>query len=107
MNTDRIRLLEQMIRDDPNDPFNHYALGMEYFNASPERSLEILKALIQSNAEYLPSYYKCAELLIEFERFQEAMQILKNGIELAEQKEEFKTLAELRNLLQNLQFELD
>ena len=30
MNSERIKLLEQYLEDDPSDPFNLYALALEY-----------------------------------------------------------------------------
>ena len=105
MNPKRIALLEEFISNQPEDPFNYYALAMEYYEEDPVKSLRILETLIAEHHNYLPSYYKAAYLHWEFENYDEAKRIFEEGIALALSKNDEKALNELKSSLHNLIFE--
>lgn len=101
----RLTQLLEYLKDDPADPFNHYAVATEYRASEPGKSLEILARLKEEYADYLPTYYHLAELLIEFERKEEAESVLEQGIELAKSQSNQTAIRELQNLLNQLMFE--
>lgn len=108
MNADRIKLLEEYISKEPDDPFNVYALAMEYFDEKPEKSAELLTELIVSHPAYLPSYYKAAHVHWDtIENLEKAKQFFEDGIQLAEKIKDEKALSELKSSYQNLLFEMD
>ena len=105
MNQERIKLLEAYIQDEPANPFNKYALAMEYYEADPAKSLELLQSILTEHAGYLPSYFKTAHLLWEEERWEEADQIFQKGIQLATDEGDEKALHELKAAYQNFQID--
>ena len=107
MNSDRISLLKQFIKEEPANPFNKYALAMEYYDSEPKDSLEILLSLLKDHPDYLPTYFKTAHLLWEEERWDEADNVFQKGIQIAEEQQDQKALQELKAAYLNFQFDRD
>ncbi|MEP5611677.1 MAG: tetratricopeptide repeat protein [Cyclobacteriaceae bacterium] len=105
MNIERIKLLQKFISEEPNDPFNHYALAMEHYDEYPEKALDLLQGLSISHSEYLPTYFKLAHLYWDIEKWDEAESVFMSGIKLAEKQMDQKALSELKSAYQNFQFE--
>ena len=61
-------MLQKFIEDDPTDPFNHYALALEYIEHEPAKARDLLLKLIEENPTYLPAYYQAVTLLIELDQ---------------------------------------
>jgi hypothetical protein len=91
MNAERIKLLEQFCEENPNDPFNLYALALEYQLDDPKK------------AEYLPTYYQAVEFFGNQNELPRAIEIAKKGIEKAKLAREGKTLSELKSLLESIE----
>ncbi len=107
MNNDRFSILESFLKSEPKDPFNWYAMAMEYKSVDISKSKSHIDHLLAHFPHYLPTYYQAAELLIEVGDKEEAEIILEKGIELAKLQKDQNTLRELQNLLNNLLFEDD
>lgn len=107
MNEERIALLEKYIAEEPNEPFNHYALANEYMAEQPAEALKILQVLLQKFPDYLPSYYQAATLLESFEKEQEALSIYAQGMAIARKQGNAKIERELQTAWQNLSFEME
>lgn len=107
MNSERINLLEKYIKEEPFNPFNRYALAMEYYEEAPGKALSILRELIVHNQDYLPTYFKLAHLLWEDEIWEEAAKVFQKGIALADKQNDQKALHELKAAYQNFQFDYD
>jgi len=107
MNNKRISILESFLKSEPEDPFNWYALAMEYKNNNLVKYKEHLNHLLQHFPSYLATYYQVAELFIEESRTNEAQEVLEKGIALARSQEDRNTLRELQNLLNNMIFDDD
>ncbi len=105
MNQERIKLLKKYIEEEPQTPFNKYALAMEYYEEDIEESSKLLKELVTDHQDYLPTYFKLAHLLWDLEMWEDAETIFENGIELAKQQNDNKALSELKSAYQNFQFE--
>ncbi|HEY8934554.1 MAG TPA: tetratricopeptide repeat protein [Cyclobacteriaceae bacterium] len=95
----RLDQLHQFYNDDPTDPFNLYALALEYQKTNATKAKEFFYQLMKEHENYLPSYYHFGNLLIALEQNDEAVEILKKGIDLAKQQNELKAMRELRMLL--------
>jgi tetratricopeptide (TPR) repeat protein len=100
--SDRIKQLEQFIAEDPHDPFNHYALGLEYINVDSYKALTIFKAIVNSHVEYLPVYYQLGKLYQHLGEKENAAETFNKGIALAKSKNDLKTLRELSAALEEL-----
>ncbi|MEM1062703.1 MAG: tetratricopeptide repeat protein, partial [Planctomycetota bacterium] len=58
--------IEQMLRDDPGDPFLRYALAQEFVSeGNPEEALKAFDALLADEPEHVPSYFQKAKVLNE------------------------------------------
>ena len=100
--TDRIKLLEQFIADDPTDPFNYYALGLEYIKMDVHKALNVLSNLKNDHKEYLATYYQLAKLYEYVGQTALAIATYEEGIALALKQRDVKTLQELRSGLEGL-----
>jgi len=103
MNHSRIDLLEKFIEADPSDPFNYYALALEYHQTNPVKSAELFDKVLSDYPDYLPVYYTAGAFYAEILNETKALEILNKGVELARRKSDFKVLRELLSALQNLE----
>ncbi len=97
MNQDRLALLLQYYKDDPNDPFNIYALATEYKDFEPEKALDYYLILIEQHPDYVATYYHLAQLYIDLNQDDQAKVIFEKGIEKATELNESMLLRELRS----------
>ncbi len=97
MNKDRLSLLLQYYKEDPNDPFNIYALANEYKEEKPQKALEYYEILIDKHPEYVATYYHLAQLYLDLEMDEKAKSTFEKGIEVASQKNEQLMLRELKS----------
>jgi Tfp pilus assembly protein PilF len=103
---DRINELKNLLADDPDDSFLHYALGLEYVKAGEiELALERFEILLHKHPDYLPVYYQAAHLYLENNDKEQAEKTFKMGIALAKRLKENKTYQELTNAYNNFLFE--
>ncbi len=105
MINERIKTLEVFLKSEPEEPFNWYALAMEYKTTNTIKCSEYLNHLLAHFPNYLATYYQVAELLIEAEENDEAEKIINKGILVAREQNDANTLRELQNLLNNLLFD--
>lgn len=97
----RLQMLEQMLSSGNADSFARYALAMEYKKEGrAEAALQAFDALRTLDPGYLPMYLMAGQLLIDAHRGSEARVWLEQGIALAKEKKDGKTLAELEAALE-------
>jgi uncharacterized protein HemY len=100
--------LEQLLRylnEDPNDPFNIYAVAMEYMSSDQGRSLELLERLIKEHEDYVPAYYHLGKLRYESGDLSGARSVLSAGLSKAAAAGDLKAVKELKNLLTEIEFD--
>lgn len=102
MPSQRVSMLLDFLKANPNDPFNYYGLAMEFLENDPSQSLHYFTVLLQRFPEYLPTYYQAGKLFIETDQPEQARKVIMDGIELARLQGEQKALQELKNLLANV-----
>ncbi|GHE62848.1 MULTISPECIES: tetratricopeptide repeat protein [Roseivirga] len=107
MNSGRIELLQKYIEQEPNEPFNYYALANEYMASDAPKALNILLKVLSDFPDYLPTYYQAAQLLTQLEQEEKALEVYEDGIALAKIQGNHKILNELNSAYQNLLFEMD
>lgn len=100
MQVDRLKILEKYAAEEPNDPFNHYALALELLKTDQSKALEKLTFVLDTFPEYLASYYQLGIILTDLEKYKEAILTLEKGILLAEKLKNSKTKKELEGALQ-------
>ncbi len=99
MNQERLSILKQFVEEDPNDPFNWYALGLEESKKDAFKALESFEYVIKNHPAYLPVFYHAANLYLSKGNGERAKEILIEGIALAKKNGEQKTMQELITLL--------
>ncbi len=103
----RISFLEKSMAEKPEDSFFKYALAMELQEENSDRAIELLREVINSQPDYLPSYYSLGKLLSEQSDYENALLILDKGLELSKNLKDNKTQSEISALMQNIEFETD
>ncbi|WP_394996093.1 tetratricopeptide repeat protein [Emticicia sp.] len=96
MQAERLKILLEYLADEPNEPFNIYAIAMEFINKDNEKAKFYLEKLLESHPEYIPTYYHAAALYFELNEFEKAKQTYIIGIEKAHLKQNLKAYDELK-----------
>ncbi len=97
MNNHRIALLLQYYDEDPDDPFNLYALATEYKNEAPQKSLSYFELLLDKHPDYVPTYYHLALLYVDLDEAEKAKYVFEKGIDKATAMKETLLLRELNS----------
>lgn len=95
--TDRLTQLLAFHQQDPNDPFNAYALALEYRKNSASTALSYFEELLTTFPDYVPTYYHAAQLYAELGRTAQAQQTYETGIETARRLGNAHALRELQS----------
>ena len=106
-NLDRIKLIKQYTEEEPDNPFNWYALALEYREIDPDQTEILFLKLLQSHKNYLATYFPAAHFFEERGQIMKAKEIFLNGIAVAAEENNAKTLKELKNAYLNFCFEHD
>ena len=106
-NKERIKQLEKFRKEDPDDPFNIYALALEYLHLDKAKSMELFEELLKNHPDYIGTYYHAAALFTEFGDNDRANNTYLKGIEVAKGKNETHALRELQSAYLNFQFETE
>ena len=101
---DRVKQLKQFVAEEPEDPFNYYALALEYLKIDPAESIHIFESLTLRHPKYLPTYYPYAHLLIEQKEVAKAEWVFEKGLEMAKDANDSKTFRELKSAFQDWKF---
>lgn len=103
---DRKAQLLAFLADSPNDEFLQYALAQEYISeAEDAKAEEIFRKLIQQNPDYVATYYHLGKLQERKGEKEDAMEIYRNGIEIAKKTKEQHALSELQSALLELEYD--
>jgi tetratricopeptide (TPR) repeat protein len=102
----RLDTLLQFYKDDPNDPFNIYALAIEYQKSDLGKSLEYFTLLLNSHPNYVPTYYHAAKLLQENGQVEKAIVVYEKGIAIAKSQNDTKAARELKSAYDELTFDM-
>ena len=105
MRIDRLKELEKFYEEDPSDPFNAYALAIEYLKDHPEKSKALFRKLLSAHPDYLPTYYHAALFFSETNEKKTAIDVFEKGMSLAKKLNDKKTLRELQTAYDELMFE--
>lgn len=106
-NLDRIQLLRQFTEEEPENPFNWYALALEFRETDPDEAHSLFSTLLKNHSDYLATYFPAAHLFAEMGDIEQAKVIFEKGISLAREQKNTKVLQELQNAYQNFLFEND
>mgnify|MGYP000036760259 CR=1 FL=1 len=103
MNKDRIEMLEQFLKEDNSDPFNHYALALEYKDLKPEKAKSLFEHLLVTHPDYLPTYYIAGLFYSDQSENAKGLLILRKGLELARSQKNHSASRELQAAIQQIE----
>ena len=106
-NLERLQILRDFITEEPENPFNYYALALELRENDPEEAAKFFDHVLEKHPDYLAAYFPSAHFFAELDELEKARRLFESGIELAEKSKEEKALKELRNAFQNFLFDSD
>ena len=103
---DRLEQLRQFVKEEPNDPFNQYALALELLKVNAVEARQLFEHLVRSFPQYLPTYYPYAQMLIEKKEAGKAEEIFNLGIERSRAAGDSKTLREIQALYNDWKYDV-
>lgn len=92
----RLDQLLEFYREDPNDPFNVYALAIEYGNTDAQKARYYFEGLLKWHPNYLATYYQAGKFFQEQEEYEKALETFRLGQQLADALGNARTLDELK-----------
>ncbi|MBP3943280.1 tetratricopeptide repeat protein [Sphingobacteriaceae bacterium WQ 2009] len=96
----RLEQLQAFIAESPNDSFLKYALATEYLKlGEQEVALKGFQQLVQEDPTYVGTYYHLGKLLVSLSRVEEAIQVYKAGMVIAQNKRNMHAYGELKAAL--------
>ncbi len=105
MSNERLKQLREFYEQDPSDPFNAYALALEYQKTDVEKASEFFGILLMNHADYLPTYYHAAKFFQDRGDRDRAIDTYERGISLAQRLGDQKAQRELKSAYDELMFE--
>ena len=73
----RKQQIEEMLAEDPNDPFLRYGLAMEHVSAGQdEEAVRCFQGLLQVAPDYVPAYMQAGRVLTRLNREDEARELI-------------------------------
>jgi tetratricopeptide (TPR) repeat protein len=97
----RLTILLDFLEKEPDDPFNRYALALEYLNINVLEAKKHFEILQKEHKNYLPLYYHLAKLYEDLEEIELALETYEKGIKIAQEQKNTKTEKELINAKKN------
>jgi Flp pilus assembly protein TadD len=99
----RKQQLEEMLAEDPKDPFLRYGLAMEYVReGNDEEAVRRFLEMATVTPEYVPMYLQAGQALARLGRLEQAREMYRNGIAMARQQREDHAAEEMQGLMEGL-----
>jgi predicted Zn-dependent protease len=99
----RKQQIEEMLAEDPTDPFLRYGLAMEHISAGDDPSaVDCLQELIMVAPDYVPAYQQLGQTLLRQGRTAEARQAWRRGVEAAQKTGNLHARDEMQGFLDSL-----
>lgn len=105
MSQERLQQLFTFLEEEPDDPFNLYAIALEYLKNQDEKALQYFEKLLQEHPDYVATYYHAAQLYLDLDMKEKAEQTYEKGIEKAKDQQNVLALRELQNAYNQYLFE--
>jgi|SRR5579871_4082240 len=101
---ERRRMLEEMLAETPEDRELCYALAMEDVSAGDvEGAVRRFRALTEVNPPHVPAFLMAGQLLQKLGRTNEAIAILRTGVQAAAKQNNQHAQGEMQGLLDSLE----
>ncbi|TXC81652.1 hypothetical protein [Luteibaculum oceani] len=102
--TNRIKLLEQWTKENPDDPFAFYALALE-LKAIGEivQAQDRLNEICAEFPDYLPAFQMLGHIFLEQEKIEAAKKFFQQAKDLAYKQSNHKAIREISDFLMQIQ----
>jgi predicted Zn-dependent protease len=95
--------LEEMLAEDPHDPFLRYGLAMEHVSAGDDAAAaQCFTELLAASPDYVPAYLQAGQALVRLGRDDEAQAVLQKGVAVAQMKGDAHAAGEMQGFLDSL-----
>jgi Tfp pilus assembly protein PilF len=95
--------LQEMLAEQPNDPFLRYGLAMEFLSeGSDDEAVRCFNELIAVTPDYVPAYLQAAQALVRLRRTEQARQVFSRGIAAAQKQGDQHAAEEMQAFLADL-----
>ncbi len=99
----RKQQLQEMLAEEPNDPFLRYGLAMEFVSEGADaEAVRCFQELWTVAPEYVPGYLQAGQALVRLGRVDEARTVFARGIATARQQGDGHAADEMAGFLANL-----
>jgi Flp pilus assembly protein TadD len=96
--------LEELLAEDPADPFLRYGLAMEHVSAgNDDEAVRCFRQLFLATPDYVPGYMQCGQALVRLGRIDEAREIYRTGITTAQTKGDQHASEEMQGMLEGIE----
>jgi tetratricopeptide (TPR) repeat protein len=102
MENSRITQLMAFLAEEPNEPFNLYALALEYLKWDELQALSYFEKLTQDFEQYVPTYYHLAKLYEARDEIEKAKITYQKGLIISELQKDTHAHHELQKAYQLL-----
>jgi tetratricopeptide (TPR) repeat protein len=100
---DRLQMLIDFVKSNPDDPFPRYGLAQEYRNRGQiEQAAATFEELVARHPDYAASYLHYGNILVQLGRREDARKIYEAGITAATRKGDPHAAGELQGALLGL-----
>lgn len=100
----RKQQIEEMLAEDPHDPFLRYGLAMEHVGAGQdEEAVRCFEELLQTTPDYVPGYMQAGRTLARLDRLEDARLMFRAGIAAAQKQGDMHAAEEMAGFLEGLE----
>ena len=80
----RLDVLIELLKNDPNDTFTLYAIALEYISIKEyENAIKYLSVVIEQDEKYIAAYQKLGYVFSSINKKEEAIKTYQKGLEIA------------------------
>ena len=103
MSASRFDILKSFVDEDPKDPFNHYALALEYETQQQfPQAIAKFEDVIALDSSYVPAYHQLGLLYAQLNRKEEALKVFEKGIRIAADAGDTHARIEMQEAIEEL-----
>jgi thioredoxin-like negative regulator of GroEL len=101
--TPRMEQFEALLADEPTDPFLRYSLALEHASAGDDPSAADQLLRLVADTPYVPAFLMAGQILNRLTRVDEAVSVLRRGIEAAKAEGNGHAEGEMAGLLATIE----
>ncbi|MEO9257128.1 MAG: hypothetical protein ABI207_02030 [Crocinitomicaceae bacterium] len=100
MSLERLNELRQLEKEDPNDPFILYAIGLELYKSdSFEAAEKQLLKIASIHTDYCPVFFKLGQWYSESDQVENALNYFNKALVIAEKENDKKAVNEIKEAI--------